>query len=193
MHASGLIGRRRAPDHRGDDGFSMIATGLSLVATALLTALLLSATLHSGGHSTTSVTNAPGVAQADHLEAQSALSTALSSAEATASTVGGYGSLTPASLSGENPAVGVVAGPSTDASTISMSVSAGTGAGAVTLADRSPDGVCWLVWKSAAGPTWFGAQTHATSCTAPPLSTPPVPGSASASTIGWQPGSFPSV
>jgi len=171
----------------------MIATGLSLVATALLTAILLSATLHSGGNSTTSVTDGPGVAQADDLEAQSALSTALTSAEASASAGGGYGSLTPASLASENPSVGVAAGPSTNASTISMSVSSGTGIGSVTLADRSADGVCWLVWKSTVAPTWFGAQTNATSCTAPARTSAPLPGAASPRTIGWQQGGFPTI
>ena len=63
-----------------DAGFSMIATMLSLVATALLVAVLLSTTLHSDNNSTTSITNAPGVAEADGLQAQQALTTGLTTA-----------------------------------------------------------------------------------------------------------------
>jgi hypothetical protein len=69
----------------------MIATMLSLVATALLVGILLSATLHSGNSSNASISNAPGVAEADGLQAQEALSTGLSAASTAAAGAGGYG------------------------------------------------------------------------------------------------------
>jgi hypothetical protein len=106
-----------------------------------------------------------------------------------------------------------VTGASSNADTISVAVGGGdgggtggatggigaaTGAGAatgqsgeVTLADRSSNGTCWLVWKSGAGPAWYGAQTNLPSCTAPVLSSTPTASPVSSSSIGWQEGSFP--
>lgn len=67
----------------------------------------------------------------------------------------------------------------------------GAGGGSVTLADRSTGGTCWLVWKSATAPTWYGAQTDQPSCTAPALASVPAAGPVSSTSIGWQQGSFP--
>lgn len=67
----------------------------------------------------------------------------------------------------------------------------GAGGGSVTLADRSAGGTCWLVWKSAGAPTWYGAQTDQPSCTAPALASVPAAGPVSSTSIGWQEGSFP--
>ena len=64
--------------------------------------------------------------------------------------------------------------------------------GSVTLTARSSNGTCWLVWRGGGSATWFGAQTGQPSCTAPALSSAPEAGPVSASSIGWQPGSFPS-
>src|ERR1700722_8123192 len=69
---------RRALD---DDGFSMIATALSLVATALLTAILLGTMLNSGGSSNGNLSGAPGIAQATALQAQQTLSTGVTTAD----------------------------------------------------------------------------------------------------------------
>jgi hypothetical protein len=65
--------------------------------------------------------------------------------------------------------------------------------GTVTLAARSSDGVCWLVWKGQGSGSWYGAQTGLASCTAPALSSAPSPGPVSSSGIGWQEGSFPAA
>jgi hypothetical protein len=65
------------------------------------------------------------------------------------------------------------------------------GGGSITLADRSTSGTCWLVWRSAGGGTWYGAQTGQASCTAPALASTPSPSPVSSSTIGWQMNSFP--
>ncbi len=192
---------RRLWDHPGtgvgDAGFSMIATVLSMVATALLVAILLGTTLHSSGNSDTSVSNAPGVAEADGLQAQQALTTSMSAAGAAASS-GGYGAITPSALSASNPSVSFVAGPSSSPSVVSVAVSPGQGigldggsGGSVTLAARSSDGVCWLIWKSATSPTWYGAQSGLASCTAPAIASEPSPSSVSSTAIGWQQGSFP--
>ncbi len=184
----------------GDAGFSMIATVLSLVATALLVAILLSTTLHSGSNSNASITNAPGVAEAEGLQAQQSLTTGLSAAAAAATGTGGYGAITPSALSASNPSVSFVAGPSSSPSTVSVAVSAGQGVGfdggsggSITLAARSSDGVCWLAWKAAGTPTWYGAQTSLTSCTAPAIASEPASGPVSSTSIGWQQGSFPSA
>src|SRR5664280_357289 len=80
-------------DPRADDlGFSMLATVLSLLGVAILTALLLGSTLKSGSSSSTNIDNAPGVAAADGLQAQQALSTGLTAADSAAASQGGYGS-----------------------------------------------------------------------------------------------------
>jgi hypothetical protein len=193
--------RRRDPvgADTGDGGFSMVASMLSLVAAALLVALLLSSTLHSSSNSTTGISNAPGVVQADGIQAQQALTTALSTVSSAAVADGGYGNITPTALSASEPSVTFVAGPTTSWTTVSVAVAGGTGGaigsgsgGGVTLADRAADGTCWLVWKSA-GATWYGAQTSTSSCSAPAIASAPSPGPVSSSAIGWQEGSFPTV
>jgi hypothetical protein len=237
-------GNRTAdPPPPDDGGFSMIATVLSLLATAILTAVLLGTMLKTSGTSNGSISNAPGVAEATALQAQQTLSTGLTAAGAAAANAGGYGSLQPSTLTASNPSITFVTGPSTNSSTVSMavvsdvagdagggapasgatggstsdiggyagSIAAATGAasagggggggggagqagsgngGAITLADRSTDGTCWLIWRSAGG-TWYGAQTKQASCTAPPLASAPPAGAVTSATIGWQQGSFP--
>ncbi|HUY66217.1 MAG TPA: hypothetical protein VMV06_05325 [Acidimicrobiales bacterium] len=172
----------------------MIATVLSLVAVAMLVGILLGTTSHSGGNADTSVSNAPGVAQSDSLAAQQALSTALSSATAAASSVGGLGSVDLSTLSASDPSITFVSGPSANASTVSVAVTAdptGGGGGSVTLADRSSNGTCWLVWSPTGGATWYGAQTGLADCAAPAIGSAPPPGPVSSSAIGWQQGGFP--
>lgn len=197
-----LHGERIGQEHPGsDDGFSMIATVLSLGATALLVALLLGSTLHSNSTSSSRVANAPGVAEADSMQAKQALSTGLTTADAAAIQSGGYGSLSPSELSASEPSVTFVAGPSSNASTVSVALgpsqpgpsTGGPGGpgGSITLADRSSDGTCWLIWKGGVAGTWYGAQTGLSSCTAPALTTAPSPGPVSPATIGWQQGGFP--
>ena len=204
----------------------MIATLLSLVAVALLSLVLLSTTFHSGDGSSTNVSRSPGVAQADDLVAQQALSTALTSVGTAAVNAGGYGALDVATLSASDPTVSYVAGPTTSASTVSIAVTGGAsgssagagvpggavgaaingadggtggegggnaGSGTVTLAARSSDGTCWLVWKGDGTATWYGAQTGLGSCTAPALTSAPDAGAVTSSSIGWQQGSFPTA
>ncbi|MBF6555790.1 MAG: hypothetical protein IVW52_06380 [Acidimicrobiales bacterium] len=175
-----------------DAGLSMIATVLSLVATALLVALLLGNALHSGSVAKPSVANAPGVGQTNELQAQQALSTGLTAAAAASATAGGLGSLDISTLSASDPSISFVSGPSVNASTVSVVVASdAAGSGSITMADRSSDGICWLVWRAAGGATWYGAQTGLASCAAPAMTTAPVAGSVSSSAIGWQESSFP--
>lgn len=193
----GSIGHQR--DHRADDlGFSMIVTALSLGATAILTAILLTTMFKSSASSNASVSNAPGVAEATALQAQQTLTSGLSTVEAAAAGAGGYGSLSPSTLSASGASVSFVSGPSANATTISIGVSGagsstfGAGeSGSVTMATRASDNVCWLIWKSADGQAWYGAQTGLSSCTAPTLTSPPSPSAVSSSSIGWQEGTFP--
>lgn len=67
----------------------------------------------------------------------------------------------------------------------------GSASGTVTLAARSSNGTCWLLWRGDGSATWFGAQTGQPTCTASSLASTPVAGPVSSSTIGWQQGSFP--
>ena len=69
---------------------------------------------------------------------------------------------------------------------------AGANSGTVTLAARSSNGTCWLVWRGVGSAIWYGAQTDQPSCTAPGLVSTPSAGPVTSSSIGWQPGSFPS-
>jgi len=100
----------------------MIATALSLLATAVLTAILLGTMLNSGGSSNGNISDAPGIAQATALQAQDTLSTGLTAAETAATNAGGYGSLQPSSLTASNPSITFVTGPSTSFTTVSMAV-----------------------------------------------------------------------
>jgi hypothetical protein len=181
----------------GDDGFSVVVSMLGLVVTALLVALLLGSALHSGGTAGTGVSRAPQVARADAVQAQQTLATALSTAVAAATAAGGYGSLTAAGLSSADPGVTFVAGPSSDPSTVSVAITtAGPGGvpgGSITLADRSPDGTCWLVWRGDGAGTWYGAQTALAACMAPTVTSVPDPGPVSSARIGWQQAGFPAL
>jgi hypothetical protein len=193
---------------KGEAGFSMVATMIGLVVVALGVVLLLSSSFHSGGTSS-GVAGSPGVAIADRVQAQQSLSTALTAAETAAAVSPGYGGLTASQLQSSNPAITFESGPSSGPTTVSVAVSSGTsssdGSGvdgvsagvggtpsSITMADRSSDRVCWLVWKSDGSDAWYGAQTDLASCTAPALSAAPAPGPVSATSVGWQKGSFPS-
>ena len=129
-HRPVTMGRR--PDPGPDAGFSMIATMLGMVATALLVLLLLGTTLHSGSSANTSISNAPGVGQADDLLAQQSLSTGLTSVATMSAGGAGIGGVSAASLSAANPSVNFVSGPSSGPSTVSVTVTAGSGVGGVS-------------------------------------------------------------
>jgi hypothetical protein len=184
----------------GDAGFTTVTTALSLVASALLVALLLGTALHSGTTSSTQLSGAPGVGQADSLQAQQSLSAALTAADTSALQSGSYATLSAAALSASEPSVTFVTGPSSSATTVSVAVGSGLPgasggggpAGSVTLANRSSNGTCWLVWKGGRAGTWYGAQTGLSTCVAPVLTAAPSPGAASSASVGWQQGGFPS-
>jgi hypothetical protein len=103
-----------------------------------------------------------------------------------ASSAGGGGSVNSA-ISSAEAAAGAGGGGGVGSGTAT-----GGASGSVTLAARSSNGTCWLVWRGAGSATWFGAQTGQPSCTAPALSSAPEAGPVSSSSIGWQPGTFPS-
>ncbi len=178
-----------------DDGASMVVTLAALLVVAVLTAIGLGATLHPGSGASPSEPGAPAVATADAVQAQQSLATGLSDASTAAATQGGYGAVTASALAGAEPSLTFVDGPSTNATTVSVAVTGGSGigstTGSITLADRASDGNCWLVWRAAGAATWYGTQRGLASCTAPALDGPPTPGAVSASEIGWQEGSFP--
>ena len=183
----------------------MVVTGVSMVVTALLVLIAIEATLGSGHSNPGSASGNPEVSAADHLQAQQSLSTALQAVNAASaggaggvpglgasgsgSGTGAGSGVTVAELSASDPSLTFVAGPSTTATTVSVASEGGS----VTLATRSSDGVCWLVWHAPGSADWYGAQTHAGSCSAPGLSSPPSPGPVSSNAIGWQSGSFPPV
>ncbi len=181
-----------APRHlpTADSGFSMVATMLSLLASAILVALILISTLGSHGQSKPGIANAPGVGLANDMQAQQALSTSLTTAIAEAAGGGDYSTVTVAFLAAANPSITYVDGPSTSSSVVSVANSAG--GGAITMVVRASSGTCWLVWAGS-GDTWYGAQTNQTSCTAPPLDSAPTASAVSSTAIGWRQGDFPSA
>jgi hypothetical protein len=154
------------------------------------------------------VSGNPEVALAESVQAQQSLSNALDAASGLGAGDGGsmaglgdsgVGGTTDtgaaadiARLSAAEPSLTFVSGPTTSATTVSVAEDPST-AGAVTLATRSAGGVCWLVWHAPGTVTWYGAQTHLASCSAPALGSPPNPGPVSSTAIGWQTGSFPSA
>jgi len=191
-----MIQSRRQPgssERTADEGgFSMIATMLSLVAVALLTALLLGSAFGSGSTPSSGTARNPEVAMADAVQAQQSLSTGLHAAEDASAAAGGFASINAATLSSAEPSVTFSSGPSTGPTTVSVATGVTPdGTGSVTLADRSSDGTCWVVWSSSSSSTWYGAETGQSSCTAPAVSGPPSPGPVTGSAIGWQAGSFP--
>jgi hypothetical protein len=129
---------------------------------------------------------------ADAVQAQQSLSTGLHAAEDASAAAGGFASINAATLSAAEPSVTFASGPSTGPTLVSVATGATPGGtGSVTLADRSSDGTCWVVWSSSSSAIWYGAETGQSSCTAPALSEPPSPGPVTGSAIGWQAGSFP--
>lgn len=195
--------RRRDPmEHRaGEAGFSTIVVGVSLLATAILVVVAISLTLGSGTTPTSQGSGNPEVATADRVQAQTSLRTALASVQAGALGSGSSGgSGIPAvgagagatglvaQLSATEPSLSFVSGVTSGPTTVSVATD---GAGAVTLATRSSDGVCWLVWRGQGATVWYGAQTGLSSCAAPALGSPPSPGPVSGSAIGWQTNGFP--
>ena len=203
--SSQLSGRRR----RDDSGFSIAVVAISMLVVAALVLPAAKATLGgTTGSSSDSVSGNPEVALAESVQAQQSLSTALNAASGLGA--GGGGSIAGlgdsgvggaantaaagdiARLSAAEPSLTFVSGPTTSATTVSVAEDPSL-PGSVTLATRSASGVCWLVWHASGTATWYGAQTHLASCSAPALGSPPSQGPVSSTAIGWQTGSFPSA
>jgi hypothetical protein len=170
-----------------DRGLSMLVTVISLFVTALLVLIVLKATGVSG--SGTSATPSQSVAQADDVQAQQNLSQSVSTLQQT--DPGGQGSVDAAALQSANPSVTYTSADSSNPSTISVTPQ--SDGSSVTLADRSTDGTCWIVWWSPRSGAWYGAQTGQGSCIAPSVSGTPTPGAVSNSTVGWQQVTFPTA
>jgi hypothetical protein len=117
----------RTKTSRADPGQTMVILVISLAVAGVLGTILLGTVFSSNG-SGQGVSGEPGVAEASGLQAQQTLSQALSAAENAASG-GGYSSLSPQTLSASDPSISFVDGPSSNASTISISVDAAGGAG----------------------------------------------------------------
>jgi hypothetical protein len=175
---------------RNEAGFSMVVTMASLVITAALVALVVSATLSSHGTSQSGVANAPGVSLADNLQAQQALSTSLTAATTSAGGTGDFSTITVGTLSAANPSITYLQGPSSSSSVVSVATSSTNGS--VTLVARAAGGTCWVVWAGSGG-SWYGAQTNQTSCSAPSLDVAPMASPVSSTAIGWQKNSFPAA
>ena len=177
----------RAARQADDRGVSLVVVAGSLLVVALLVLVALKATGTGGaGSATRTPTQAAGAA--DAAVAQQNLQTGLTSVEQT--DAGGQGTADPSNLQASNPSISFTSGPSTGPGTVSV---ASTDGSAVTLAARSSDGTCWVVWWAPTGGTWFGAQPGQASCTAPALATAPTAGPATSSTIGWQQGGYPAA
>jgi len=104
----------------------------------------------------------------------------------------GSGGVDITQLQAADPSLTFVSGPTSGPTTVSVASDTST-PGAVTLATRSSDSVCWLVWRADGSSTWYGAQTGLASCTAPAMGSPPSPGPVGSTSIGWQTGGFPSA
>ena len=183
-------GSARTRSHpTGDHGVSMLLTAISLLISALLILLVLKATAGSasGPGSTNSLPRT--VATADTGLAQQNLAGALATLQQV--DAGGRGSVDAATLQAADPSLTFTSGPSSAPD--SVSVTPGADGTSVTLADRSSDSTCWVVWWSSTTGAWYGAQTAQRSCTAPARSGVPPPGPVTSAGIGWQQGSFPTA
>jgi hypothetical protein len=188
----------------------MVLVAVSMVIVAALVLLGARATLGSSTSSDGSTAGNPEIAAADHLQAQQSLSTALQAASGGAASggTGGIagiagaggaagaggngGGVSIAQLSAAEPSLTFVSGPTSSPTTVSVTTDPSV-PGGVTLATRSADGVCWLVWHAAGTPTWYGAQTHLATCSAPALGSAPAAAPVSSTAIGWQTSSFPAA
>jgi hypothetical protein len=117
--------KKRGRAHREQAGQTMVILVASLAVAGVLGAILLGTVFSSNGSTQPGIDNEPGVAEASGIQAQQALSTALTTVE-TAASAGGYESLSASSLSTSDPSISFVDGPSSNASTISVSVSQGS-------------------------------------------------------------------
>ena len=177
--------------HQHDDtGLSMVVTLASMVIVALLVLIGLKATFGSGTTAGSSI-HQP-VSAADDAQAQQSLSTALTTAGAAAAGTGSYVGLAASALQTAEPSLTFVDGASSGPGTVSVA-STSDGSGSITLAARATGGTCWVVWRSPQAGTWYGAQTGGGSCAAQPVEPTPNPGTVSATSIGWQQGSFPTA
>jgi hypothetical protein len=100
---------------------------------------------------------------------------------ATGATGGSFGS----AISSAEAAAGSAAG--------AAGTRPGPATGTVSLATRSSNGTCWLVWRGEGSATWFGARTGQSSCSAPALASAPSAGPVTSSAVGWQLGSYPAA
>lgn len=179
----------------------VVAVGGAIGGTALLGG--------SGSNGDLGPGNGGPANKAYDIAAESTLEIAESAVQ-TVATTSGYSGISASSLEFDEPSVKFTSGPST--SDISVSVadsSAGTGtpgqtpglgdgassSGSVTLAayseSTSGNGSCLFVWMTT-GATWFGAEDDQPSCSATAMTTAPVAGIPSATSIGWAQSTFPS-
>ena len=193
----------RSFDEAGQGGF--IVTMLALLITALVVAILLTADFGGSNAKSKAVglQGSPLVSPAADIAAKEALSSVLASATQAVTAAGAeQGAVAMSTLTGANPDLRVVSGPSDGPTVVSATVSPPSAAslvpagasdgGAVTLAVRSDSATCWFAWTDGMS-SWYGAELNQSSCQAPDLPTPPVPGAVTASTVGWQPGSYPAA
>jgi len=185
------VSRRFVPRRpcRDDTGLSMVVTLAGLVVVALLVLVGIRSTLSPGGSGPAA---GHPVSTADQVQAQQALSTALTAAGTASAGSGSYVGLDASMLQTAEPTLTFTAGPSDGAATVSVA-STSDGSGSVTLAARASGGTCWFVWRSPQAGTWYGAQSGGGSCAAQPIEPTPNPGTVSSTSIGWQQGGFPAA
>jgi hypothetical protein len=175
-----------------DAGFSMVATVLSLLVVSLLVLFGAEATFGSSDPSSTGSSVHRPLSEAAATQAQQTLSTGLATVGTVVGVIGSYGGIDASALQASEPSITFVDGPSIGPNTVSVA-STTDGSGSVTLASVSSDGTCWFAWQSSESGAWFGAQIGGRQCAARPMESTPIPGPVSASSIGWQEGSFPSA
>ena len=185
-----------------DVGFGMVSLIASLVVLGLLGAIAaksleassrttdqVGAALATGAGAAPSAGDGGLAGEADDLVAQQNLRSVLTLVDEVALTVGGYGAVTAAELTGPGRG-GFTPGPSTAVSLMSVAASGGSG-GAVTLAVASTSGICWFAWRSDDA-TRYGAEAGHPRCAAMPLASAPQVRPVAAGAIDWQLSTFPS-
>lgn len=195
-------------------GFGMIGLVLSLGVVAVGGAIGGTALLGGSGSPSNGIGAGGGspANKAYDIAAESTLETAESAVE-TVATTSGYSGIDAQSLAFDEPSVKFTSGPSTSDTSVSVAESStqagspgqapalgGVGGvsssgGSVMLAAHSQTtsgtGSCLFVWMTT-GATWFGAEADQTSCAAVGLTSSPVAGTPSSTSIGWAQSAFPS-
>lgn len=173
----------------GAEGMSGLVILVGLVVVAVLVLISAKALLANSSTGPSSSTG-QAIVQADSIQAQQALSTALSTVQNQVTAGGGSSGDLVGALQAAEPSITFSEAPSTKASVVAVTAGPQV-SGSVGLAARSSDGTCWFIWWAPTATAWFGQQSGQASCPAPVLAAAPTPQPVGGTGVTWRSGGFP--